>query len=86
MGHDVPCPVHFTEEVIKNHMRDGEGWNEQADFWDGLQGFVARDGWTENGMYEKAREMLAGLREEGLKQMTGEERDDFEKRTRWARR
>lgn len=28
--------------------------------------------------------MFAGLREEGLKQMTGEERKRFEKRTRWA--
>ena len=65
-------------------MRDGEGWNKQADFWDGLKGFVARDGWTSNETYEKALKMVAGLREEGLKQMTGEERNDFEKRTRWA--
>lgn len=65
-------------------MRDGEGWNEQADFWDGLEGFVARDGWTSNETYEEALETFAGLREERLKQMTGEERSDFEKRTAWA--
>jgi hypothetical protein len=86
MGFDVPCPIHFTEEDIQNHMRDGEGWNEQADFWDGLEGFVARDGWTSNETYKEVLEMFAGLREEGLKQMTGEERRDFEKRTRWAKR
>lgn len=84
MGFDVPCPIHFSEEDIQNHMRDGEGWNEQADFWDELEGFVARDGWTSNETYEEALGMFAGLREEGLKQMTGEERDDFERRTRWA--
>lgn len=84
MGFDVPCPIHFSEEDIQNHMRDGEGWNEQADFWDGLEGFVARDGWTSNETYEEALKMFAGLREDGLKQMTGEERNDFEKRTRWA--
>ncbi|KAH8648313.1 phosphotransferase enzyme family protein [Tricladium varicosporioides] len=86
MGYDVPCPIHFTEEDIQNHMRDGEGWNEQADFWDRLEGFVARDGWTSNETFKEAHEMFAGLREEGLKQMTGEERKDFEKRTRWAKR
>ena len=48
-------------------MQDGEGWNEQADFWDRLEGFVARDGWTSNETYEEALEMFAGLREEGLK-------------------
>ncbi|ELR06647.1 hypothetical protein GMDG_00264 [Pseudogymnoascus destructans 20631-21] len=84
MGFDVPCPIHFSEEDIQNHMRDGEGWNEQADFWDGLEGVVARDGWTSNETYEEALKMFAGLREEGLKQMTGEEGSDFEKRTRLA--
>ncbi|OBT78357.1 hypothetical protein VF21_02169 [Pseudogymnoascus sp. 05NY08] len=84
MGFDVPCPIHFSEEDIQSHMRDGEGWNEQADFWDGLEGFVSRAGWTSNETYEEALNMFAGLREEGLKQMTGDERSDFEKRTRWA--
>ncbi len=86
MGYDVPCPIHFTEEDLQNHMRDGEGWNELADFWDRLEGFVSRDGWTSNETYKEALEMFAGLREEGLKQMTGEEKDVFEKQTRWARR
>lgn len=86
MGFDVPCPIHFTEEDIQNHMRDGEGWNERADFWDGLEGFVARDGWTSNETYKEALEMFAGFREEGLKQMVGEERKNFEKQTRWAKR
>lgn len=84
MGFDIPCPIHFCEEDIQNNMRDGEGWNEQADFWDGLEGFVARDGWTSNETYEEALKMFSGLREEGLKQMAGEERSDFEKRTKWA--
>ncbi|KAL5330751.1 hypothetical protein ACEPPN_000272 [Leptodophora sp. 'Broadleaf-Isolate-01'] len=69
-----------------NHMRDGEGFNEQADFWDRLEGFIARDGWTSNERYEEALEMFASIREEGLKQLTGEERLDFEKQSRWAQR
>lgn len=86
MGYDVPCPIHFTEEDIQNHMRDGEGWNERANFWDAVAGLVARDGWTSNEMYEEAREMFARLREEGLKRMNGEEREEFERWTRWAER
>lgn len=86
MGFDVPCPIHFTEKDIQDNIRDGEGWNEQADFWDGLEGFVARDGWTSNETYKEALEMFAELREKGLNQMTGEERKDFEERTRWAKR
>jgi hypothetical protein len=85
MDINTPCPIHFTEEDIQNHMRDGEGWNEQADFWDGLEGFVARDGWTSTERYEEALELFAELRDDGLKQFTGQEREDFEKQTRWAK-
>lgn len=86
MGHDAACPIHFTEEDLQNHVRDAGGFNEQADFWDRLEGFIARDGWTSNERYEEALEMFAGIREEGLKQLTGEERLDFEKQSRWAQR
>ncbi|KAH9205444.1 kinase-like domain-containing protein [Leptodontidium sp. 2 PMI_412] len=86
MGYNTACPIHFTEEDLQNHMRDGEGFNEQADFWDRLEGFIARDGWTSNERYEEALEMFASIREEGLKQLTGEERLDFEKQSRWAQR
>lgn len=65
-------------------MRDSEGWNELADFWDRLEGFVSRDGRTSNNNYEAALEIFAELREEGLKDMTGEDREEFEKGTRWA--
>lgn len=84
MGFGVPCPIQFSDEDIQNHMRDGEVWNEQADFWDTIKGFVERDGWTSNETYEIALDMFARIQEDGLKQLTGEERDDFEKRTRWT--
>jgi hypothetical protein len=67
-------------------MRDAEGFNDQADFWDRLEGFVTSDGWTSNERYEEALEMFSGIREEGLKLLTGEERSDFEKESRWAQR
>lgn len=72
----MPCPVSFTEEDIKAHLKDGEGWNEIADFWDSLQDFVHRDGWNSNEHYEQAFEIFAQLREEGLKSRTGEDREE----------
>ncbi|KAH6690267.1 kinase-like domain-containing protein [Leptodontidium sp. MPI-SDFR-AT-0119] len=86
LGFDSPCPIHFTEEELQAHYKDGEGWNERADFWDSLAGFVSRDGWTSNATYDQALEMFAELREEGLKTFTGKERADFEAQTRWAER
>ncbi|KAK0105681.1 Phosphotransferase enzyme [Cadophora gregata] len=86
MKHDAACPIHFSEEDLRNHVRDAEGYNEQADFWDSLEGFVARDGWTSNERYEEALDLFAGIRERGLEQLTGEERSDFEKNSRWAQR
>ena len=85
-GFNTPCPEHFTEEELQAHYRDGEGWNERADFWGSLAGLVSRDGWTSNETYVQAREMFAELREEGLKNLSGEERMDFEAQTRWAER
>ncbi|KAF1840944.1 uncharacterized protein K460DRAFT_347404 [Cucurbitaria berberidis CBS 394.84] len=81
---DIPCPIEFTDEEIKAHLLDGESWNENADFWDSLQGFVYRDGWTSNENYEQALEMFAQIREQGLQSLSGEERSAFEERTRWA--
>jgi hypothetical protein len=86
LGFNTPCPIHFTEEELQAHYRDGEGWNERADFWDSLAGFVSRDGWTSNETYDQALEMFAELREEGLKKLIGKERVDFEAQTRWAER
>jgi hypothetical protein len=81
---DIPCPINFTQEEIEQHLADGEGWNDVADFWDSLQGFVHRDGWTSHENYEQALEMFAQLREQGLQNLTGEELAAFEKSTRWA--
>ncbi|KAL2076086.1 hypothetical protein VTL71DRAFT_1029 [Oculimacula yallundae] len=64
LGVDDPCPIHFTEEELQAHYRDGEGWNDRADFWDAIAGFVSRDGWTHNETYDQALEMFAQLRED----------------------
>jgi hypothetical protein len=80
---ETPCPIKFTDEEIKELLQDGEGWNENADFWDSPKGFGHHDGWTSNENYEQALEMFAQLREQGLQNLSGEERSTFEERTRW---
>lgn len=66
MNNEVACPINFTREEMKIHYLEGEGWNDQADFWDALRGFVERDGWTSNEDYKRALETFAELREPGL--------------------
>ena len=41
----VPCPISFTDEELETHYRDGDGWNEQADFGTRWTGWcIATDG------------------------------------------
>ena len=84
MGLEGLCPIHFTEEEIRNHLKDGEGWNEALDFWDSIAGLVNKEGWTSNDKYEEVRNMFVELRRNGLNTMTGKEWETFEAQTRWA--
>ncbi|KAL3410389.1 hypothetical protein V8F44DRAFT_666147 [Aspergillus fumigatus] len=77
MNNEVACPINFTREEMKIHYLEGEGWNDQADFWDALRGFVERDGWTSNEDYKRALETFAELREPGLQDLIGDERLHF---------
>ncbi|KAI1427543.1 kinase-like domain-containing protein [Xylaria sp. FL1777] len=79
-----PCPIEFTKAEIETHFRETDGWNENADFWASISSFVQRDGWTSRETYDDAVELFAQLREEGLRQLEGEERAKFERETRWA--
>ncbi|KAG5293793.1 phosphotransferase enzyme family protein [Histoplasma capsulatum G186AR] len=67
---EMACPITFSDEELKSHYRDAEGWNEIADFWDSLDGFVHRDGWTSNQNYEKAYKMFVELREQTFEDLT----------------
>jgi hypothetical protein len=49
-----------------------------------LDGFVGRDGWTSLENYERAKAVFEELREEGLKQFSGQELADFEEQSRWV--
>ncbi|KAI9376025.1 kinase-like domain-containing protein [Aspergillus egyptiacus] len=86
LGTTGNCPYHFTEEELKNHLADADGWNEVQDFFDSIEDLVQRDGWTHHETFEQARRFFEELREVGLKRMKcKKEREIFDKQTAWAR-
>ena len=78
----IDCPIQFSAEEIAAHDEKAEAWNKIADFWSALDGFVSRDGWTSLENYERAKAFFEELRNEGLKQLSGEELADFQ--SRWV--
>lgn len=80
---DTPCPINFTAEEIEQHHRDGEGWNECADFWGRMQGFVTRDGWTANEDYDRALEVFTEIKDSARETFSAKQWVEFDKATRW---
>ncbi|KAE8155153.1 phosphotransferase family protein [Aspergillus avenaceus] len=85
LGFDFPCPIHFTEDELRIHEEESEGWNDVQGFWNTVSNLVARDGWTTHEDYDEAVALFAELREIGLKSMVGKQKATFEKQTRWVK-
>ncbi|KAH8429192.1 uncharacterized protein LDX57_006861 [Aspergillus melleus] len=66
LGFDFPCPIHFNKEELQTHTEEGEGWNEMQNFWNIVEGFIARDGWTPNDRYDDAVALFTDIRESSL--------------------
>ncbi|GES57339.1 aminoglycoside phosphotransferase [Aspergillus terreus] len=79
------CPYHFTEEELRSHAADAEGWNEGQDFFDDIDSIVKRDGWTHPETFDAAFNFFSELRKLGLEGLKGEERERFDKQTSWAK-
>ncbi|KAL3428980.1 kinase-like domain-containing protein [Aspergillus tetrazonus] len=86
LGFDFPCPIHFTEDELRIHSEESEGWNEVQEFWDSVSFIISQDGWTPKHLYNDALALFSELRETGLRSMTGKEREDFKKRKQWVER
>ena len=84
MGESTPCPYHFSDEEISQHRKDGEELNESQDFWDSLEGKVARSGWTTHEDFNDAVKYFSMLRQAGLETLSGKEREEFEMQTKWV--
>ncbi|KAL4935124.1 hypothetical protein BDV06DRAFT_217657 [Aspergillus oleicola] len=65
LGINIPCPIHFTDEDLRLHDKEGEGWNDVQDFWKSIEFIVMKDGWTSNESYDDACKLFGELRETG---------------------
>ncbi|KAI6789954.1 hypothetical protein KC361_g8216 [Hortaea werneckii] len=79
----IPCPIHFSSQEIEAHEQASTDWNEKAEFWASLSGFVSPDGYTSHGDYEDARKLFKELREKGLQIFSGKELADFVDQSKW---
>lgn len=52
MGIQRDCPIHFTNDEVRSHLIDSEGWNEVQDFFDSVKDIVKRDGWTHHETFD----------------------------------
>ncbi|KAK8217850.1 kinase-like domain-containing protein [Phyllosticta capitalensis] len=84
INEEIPCPIEMTAEELQANADGAEDWNAVADLWDTLSGIVQRDGWVSHENYEGACEVFARFRKMGLEHFEGEEREDFERHTRWV--
>lgn len=84
-GADKPCPYHFTEKEIQDHHEESKSFNENTDFWDSIREIVTNEGYTSNEDFPRAVEIFQKLRESCLKNLEGDERQEFDKQTRWIR-
>ncbi|KAI7542419.1 hypothetical protein KC331_g7991 [Hortaea werneckii] len=82
----IACPIHFNSKEIEAHERASTDWNEKAEFWASLSGFVSPDGYTSLEDYEDARKLFKELREEGLQNLSGKELADFVDQSKWVER
>ncbi|KAL1982712.1 hypothetical protein VTN96DRAFT_963 [Rasamsonia emersonii] len=82
---DEPCPYHFTEEEIQEHQEESKSFNDNAYFWDSIREIVTNEGYTSNEDFPRAVEIFQRLRESGLKNLEGDDREEFDKQTRWIR-
>ncbi|EAW07758.1 aminoglycoside phosphotransferase family protein [Aspergillus clavatus NRRL 1] len=54
IGFDFPCPIHFTEDDLRVHAEESDGWNDVQEFWNSVANVVSRDGWTPHHLYGDA--------------------------------
>ncbi|KAK8243411.1 kinase-like domain-containing protein [Phyllosticta capitalensis] len=81
---EIPCAIEMTAEEMQANADGAEDWNAVADLWDTLSGIVQRDGWVSHENYEGACEVFALFKKIGLEHFEGEQREDFERITRWV--
>lgn len=78
LGLDFPCPIAFKEDEIRTHPEQGEKWNEEQDFWDGVAPIVDVTGWTLNRQYADGFFFFfSQSQKRKLKSLKGNVREEF---------
>ncbi|RJE24536.1 hypothetical protein PHISCL_03123 [Aspergillus sclerotialis] len=80
---DKPCPYHFSDDEVREHREEAAVFNETQDFWKSLSALVTDEGYTSVEDFESVVDIFKQLREAGLSELRGEERNEFERETRW---
>lgn len=58
-GLDMPCPLSFTEEVVKKKRRQAQEWaNVYSEFESLRAGVAGKDGWVSHDEYEEAMRLF----------------------------
>lgn len=79
-----PCPYNFSPDEVREHQEEGAIFNDTQDFWESLSGIVTDDGYTSTKHFETVVEIFKRLRIVSLNELHGEEKNEFEKQTRWV--
>lgn len=78
-------PYNFSPDEITRHQSDGGSYNDNADLWSFMREISSFDGYVSNEDYPSAVKALQSLRDTGMRELKGEERDEFDNITKWVR-
>lgn len=82
-GSDRSCPYHFSDEEIRQHQEESIAFSKNQEFWRSVGNTVTDEGYTSTENLKEAIDIFRRLREAGLNSLHDEEREEFEKQTRW---
>ncbi len=80
---DRPCPYHFSDEELRQHREESIAFSKNQEFWRSVADIVTDEGYTSAENLNEAINIFQRLREAGLNSLQDEEREEFEKQTRW---
>lgn len=75
--------LYLKSSEIRQHQDEATAFNASQEFW-GSSGIISDERYTSNKNFEEGVEIFQRLRESGLDSVEGEERDEFERQTRWV--
>ncbi|KAF7923997.1 hypothetical protein EAE99_006658 [Botrytis elliptica] len=56
MEFNIPCPIHFTEEEVQNHIQEVNAWEDISQFWEEMKEFIDKDGYISDEDYQEGLE------------------------------